>query len=157
MKKVLTIAGFLILTALVFSQAPGIGRCMMWNNWDSSKLITADGEVVAGMPLRFKTKIQSQERLYDLHIGPYWYLSRMGVTLSPGERIKVKGYPLVIGNRSSLLVSEITVKGKTYRLRDENGRPLWWNFSRGPGAGAHMGRCAGAGVGRGRRGGTGRW
>ncbi|MEB2313091.1 MAG: hypothetical protein OZ921_17755 [Sorangiineae bacterium] len=60
-----------------------------------------------------------------VELAPGWYLDRHGLRLDPEERIQVRGSRVQGGGPPTLLAQEVTTHGKSVRLRDEVGRPLW--------------------------------
>ncbi len=154
MKKLALMAGLLVLAGMAFSQ--GYGPCGYGcYNWDSSKLVWVEGKLISVAPTQIRLRVEAQNRVYNLYMGPYWYFSRIGLRLNTGDVVKVRGYVLQTSAGYNLYVAEVVKDGKTYRLRDQNGRPLWWDY-RGRGQGAAQSGKA-RGMGRGRRGGSGRW
>jgi hypothetical protein len=90
---------------------------------------------------------------YLLHLGNPFYLEELGVELADGERITVQGYL----DGEDLVAARIDLGGESYRLRDDEGYPLWagWGFRRaegpvchGPGAFTRFGRAWGDGYRR---------
>ncbi len=153
MRKLMAIALLILMAGFALSQ--GYGPCGYGCfNWDSEKLILVEGELTSVAPTQVKLKA-ANGKVYTLHMGPFWYMSRIGLELSPGIRLKVKGYLIQNSTGYHLCVAEAILGGKTYRLRDRNGRPLWWNY-RGRGNRTGWGSSSSRGSGRGRRG-SGRW
>lgn len=158
MKKLALIAGLLVLTAGVFAQgSPRVGW-YNWGcyNWDSSKVVIVKGELVSVAPGQMKFRDQDKNRMYFLHLGPYWYLSKIGLKIAQGNTLKVKGLLIENSTGSHLCAAEVTAEGKVYKLRDENGKPMWWNY-RGRGYRYNQNKYSGCGMRRGRWGGAGRW
>lgn len=60
-----------------------------------------------------------------VHLGPARHLERNGVRLAKGDRVDVTGSKITIAGRPALVAREITKGGKTVKLRDERGMPLW--------------------------------
>lgn len=58
---------------------------------------------------------------YQLHLGNMNFLSNTGITLKEGSLCEVEG----IAGDDDIVVFGVTTNEKTYRLRDENGVPLW--------------------------------
>ncbi len=155
MKTAALFIGILVLTGFVLSQ--GYGPCGYGcYSWNSDKLVVVQGELISVAPTQIKLKTQDRNRIYNLYMGPFWYFSRIGLKISPGDIIRVKGYQVQNSSGYHMYVSEVIVGGKTYRLRDQNGRPLWWDY-RGKANIPGRNRGSGAGMGKGRRGGSGRW
>lgn len=60
-----------------------------------------------------------------VHLGPPWYLSQQQVVMKTGDTVTVTGSKVVQDGNTSLVAKEITVNGKTVKLRDDQGVPLW--------------------------------
>jgi len=67
---------------------------------------------------------------YYLMTGPWWYLEENGIELSAGLELIVTGSVVPPHNSyyadfNYIIVTELTVDGKTVQLRDDEGFPLW--------------------------------
>lgn len=82
---------------------------------------TAGRRAGAGMHLTLKT----EDRTYDVHLGPAGYVRSQGFRFSVGDRIEVTGSELTLGGRPTILAREIRKRGHLLTLRDENGVPEW--------------------------------
>lgn len=65
--------------------------------------------------------LEVSEGTYLLHLGNPFYLEDQGVELAEGKRITVQGYL----SGEDLVAARIDLDGKSYRLRDDEGYPLW--------------------------------
>lgn len=93
-----------------------------------------------GMGAEFRS---SDGQLYDLMLAPYWYLEQMGIELSVGDEISIRGsivdayysghggpgmmhgmYPGT-GDNDYIITVSLTLEGNTVELRNQNGYPLW--------------------------------
>ncbi len=61
----------------------------------------------------------------SVHLGPPWYLSQQQVSLKAGDAVEVTGSKVDFNGQSHLVAREFTVNGKTVKLRDDQGTPLW--------------------------------
>lgn len=69
--------------------------------------------------------VSSGKEEFEVHLGPYWYISRQFKRFKEGEKISVTG-SLVNYRDHDILVVQTLRRGKnTYRLRDEYGSPFW--------------------------------
>jgi hypothetical protein len=73
-------------------------------------------------------------------LGPPHFLAELAPALKDGEKVKVNGWKVTAEKETYIVAREVIAGGKTYTLRQDDGRPAW--VSRG-------GRGAG-GQGRGR-------
>ena len=87
-----------------------------------------------GMHYLFDSK--EGETFYTM-LGPWWYLEEEGLTLNTSEPVKLKGsvvdsYWDGYDDYRYLITTEISQGGKTVRLRDNYGYPLWhgtgWHY-----------------------------
>lgn len=94
--------------------------------------------------------LETADGTYLLHLGNRTYLEETGARLENGKQAAVQGYL----EGSDLVATRIDLDGESYRLRDEEGIPLWAGNGRrswrGAGLGCHDGYGPG-GFGRGGR------
>ena len=69
--------------------------------------------------------VDSGSRTLRVDLAPESYLELTGVQIRPGDRIEIKGADVAREGPPILLATEITTGGRTLRLRDESGNPLW--------------------------------
>lgn len=60
-----------------------------------------------------------------LNLGPTWFLEEKDFTVNEGDEIQVKGAKMRTNGRYLLVVTELTMDGKTLNIRDKEGSPLW--------------------------------
>jgi hypothetical protein len=80
-------------------------------------------------------------------LAPAWYLNEKKVVVQAGDTISATGSKTTLGNQPGLIAREVTVKGTTLKLRDEQGIPVWQR--KGPGGGMGQGMKSGGGQGQG--------
>ena len=66
-----------------------------------------------------------------VHLGPSWYLTEEKFALKAGETMEVTGSRIIQDGRTIIMASEVKADGKTLKLRDEQGFPLWRGSGRG--------------------------
>jgi hypothetical protein len=49
---------------------------------------------------------------------------------NPGDAVEVTGSQMEVAGGTMLVAKEVTVKGKTLKLRDDQGLPLWRGWGR---------------------------
>jgi len=64
-----------------------------------------------------------------VRIGPPWYLSQEKFSLKVGDNLEVAGFKITQNGKTILMAQEVKKDGKTLKLRNEHGFPVW------PGAG----------------------
>jgi hypothetical protein len=92
-------------------------------------ITSVDGEVVGVDRVTPSDKLESgvrvtlrtSKRAVVVDLAPGWYLGKNGVSLDPSERIRAEGR----ASGSVLYATSVEQRGKTVRLRDAEGRPLW--------------------------------
>jgi len=80
-------------------------------------------------------------------LAPGWYLNDKKFVVQVGDTVSATGSKTILDNQSGLIAREVTVKGTTLKLRDEQGIPVWQR--QGPGGGMRQGMGSGAGQGQG--------
>jgi hypothetical protein len=70
-----------------------------------------------------------------VHLGPGWYLDDNKFTLKAGDTLEATGSKVTLNNQPALIAREVTVNGKTLKLRDDQGLPVWRGMGSGPGMG----------------------
>jgi hypothetical protein len=66
-----------------------------------------------------------------VHLGPSWYLSEEKFPLKAGETMEVTGSKIAQDGTTIIMASEVKANGKTLKLRDEQGFPVWRGAGRG--------------------------
>lgn len=100
--------------------------------FDSKTIVTINGEVLetkriehdhglVGVHLMVKTEVETVE----VHLGPACFIDKLGLELKNGEQITAKGSRVKTMRGPALLAQEIVLNGKTFTLRDADGRPEW--------------------------------
>ena len=80
-------------------------------------------------------------------LAPAWFLNEKKVVVQAGDTISATGSKTTLNNQPGLIAREVTVKGTTLKLRDEQGVPVWQGAGRGGGMG--QGMKPGGGMGQG--------
>ncbi len=108
-------------------------------------------EITMGRPSGVKMKfreilLKTDKGNLTVHLGPSWYLDQQKFTVKAGDALEVTGSEVTLKNQPAIIAKDITVNGKTFKLRDEQGMPVW----RGMGGGSGMGPGGGPGGGQGK-------
>jgi hypothetical protein len=82
-----------------------------------------------------------------VHLGPGWYLDEQKFTVKAGDTLEATGSKVTLNNQPAMIAREIKVHGKTLKLRDDQGFPVWRGMGRGPGMGPGGGQGRGPGGG----------
>lgn len=84
-------------------------------------VVPARGGHLGGMHITLSGDGQTM----DVHLGPTWFLSREGVSVSKGDAVEVSGSVIDANGQSFLLARELKTGQKVVTLRDEQGIPAW--------------------------------
>lgn len=121
-----------LLTCLCFAQesfAQQPGRL-----YDLQPLETISGEVISveqvspaagrmGYGTHIILKTNDGESI--IHLGPSVYLSKIGLSLAPHDKVVVSGAKVKQDNIIFMIASDVEKDGKIYQLRDKDGLPIW--------------------------------
>ena len=58
-------------------------------------------------------------------LAPGWYLNEKKFVVKAGDTVSATGSKTTLDNQPGLIAREVTVKGTTLKLRDEQGVPVW--------------------------------
>ena len=144
-KKILLIAllGILFYTNDSFSHNGWFhqGSCD-WkseNNWRGTReVIQENTEVTQGEVLSIDMVpslrgrgngvhlvIKTDEETLCVLLGPEWYISKLPVSIEPGDFVEVIGKLVVYEGDDALVAYQITVDDEIFKLREGNGVPVW--------------------------------
>jgi hypothetical protein len=71
-------------------------------------------------------EIQTLDKeLVHVHIAPEWFLARHQINLRVNDALSLNGVFHDLEGKDGLVASEMTWKGQTIFLRDDQGRPQW--------------------------------
>ena len=137
MKKILAltiIALGLILNGPVLAQpaggqgmGPGRGMGKMYNPQTVTTIKgTVEGAGPKGRRMQHESRIiKTDQGSIMVHLGPTSYMNQQQIQLNPGDVVEVTGSKMERGGRTMMMAKEVTVNGKTFKLRDDQGLPLW--------------------------------
>jgi hypothetical protein len=69
--------------------------------------------------------VKADGQVYDVHVGPTWYLTREEYTFAKGDTVEVIGSKVKYQGANAIIARQIKKEGKTWTLRNEQGVPLW--------------------------------
>jgi hypothetical protein len=71
-----------------------------------------------------------------VHLGPGWYMDEQKFAIKPGDTLETTGSKVTLNNQPAIIAREVKVEGKTLKLRDDQGLPVWRGMGPGgPGMG----------------------
>ena len=79
-------------------------------------------EAAAGLRLRIRT---DQGDTVTVLAGPMAYCDMIGLMMKDGDKVTIRGSESTIDERPVVLASEVLIGGALYRIRDQDGQPLW--------------------------------
>ncbi|MEJ2695174.1 MAG: hypothetical protein P8013_00850 [Candidatus Sulfobium sp.] len=144
MKKILI--AVLVLAVMAFfcgGESFGGAACKSGKGWaagskynrlyNPATLETDSGEVVSvqkiapvrGMAGGLHFTMKSDKGTISVHLGPTWFLAKEGITIKAGDHVTVSGSRITFEGKPALIAAEIRKGEKTWKLRDDNGVPLW--------------------------------
>ena len=80
----------------------------------------AVGSAISAMDLR-----TTEGEVRRVQLGPGWYLDHVGLEPQSGDSVVVLGMPLEPQGSGEIIAREVEWRGQSYRLRGEEGGPLW--------------------------------
>lgn len=101
--------------------------------YDTNTVETDTGEVVSvqeitpmkGISGGLHFIMKSDKGTISVHLGPVWFLEKEGIKIEPKDHVTVSGSRITFEGKPALLAAEIRKGEKTWKLRDDNGVPLW--------------------------------
>lgn len=122
-KKILILA---VVLAFVSSAVFAFDTTARWysGNADRERIVVDGVEVSVEGTLRYEAPfwyLDTANGSYELHLGSRNFMSESGIQLTEGSKCSVHGYRA----DDDIAVSNMTMDGKMYTFRDQNGMPLW--------------------------------
>jgi len=77
-----------------------------------------------GMPF---LEVRTGDKTAKVYLGSIRYLMEQDFNPKAGEEVAVRGYQV----SGDIIAITVTCRGKTLKLRDDNGRPVWMRGRRG--------------------------
>jgi hypothetical protein len=162
MKKIMVFSAIVISLALVCPALAqpgpgggmGMGGGMGPRLYNTQTVTTVKGIVEkleelnmgrgGGMGMKFREiLLKTDKGSIMVHLGPIWYLDQQKFAVKTGDTLEVTGSQVTLNNQPAIIAKNVTVNGKTLKLRDDQGVPVW----RGMGRGSVMGPGGGQGKG----------
>ena len=69
--------------------------------------------------------LESSGQMLDVRVAPRAYLTDRGFSLDQGDELEITGSRVMVRGAPVLIAREVTKQGRTLRVRDRDGRPLW--------------------------------
>ena len=90
--------------------------------------ITAVDRLASGKGPEFgwrRVTLQTDQEAVPVILGPAWYLEQQKFTLNPGDALEVRGSRITVEERPYLIAAEVKKGKKTWKLRNQDGLPVW--------------------------------
>lgn len=101
--------------------------------YDPRSTVTINGEVIK-MEKMFRGRrgagihatVASGQHLFEVFLGPDWYLSQQRPRITVGDQVQVVGSRQLVDGRPAVMAAEVRRGDRVLRLRDvRTGIPLW--------------------------------
>ena len=69
--------------------------------------------------------VKSSNDMYDVHVGPTWYLKQQKYTFATGDKVEVTGSKVKYQGADAIIARQIKKDGSVWTLRNARGIPLW--------------------------------
>ncbi len=84
--------------------------------------------------------LDTGDEIITVHLGPLMNLQNEEYKVTEGELMEATGSRITNNGAPALLATEITHGGRTLKLRDENGKPVWQGMMKEQRKGAMQGK-----------------
>jgi len=107
--------------------------------YDPKTVETVSGLVVAvspatlkegGLPQRMHLTLKTQAGTLEVFLGPSSFIQQLGLKVANLNRLQVTGSRMTLEGKPALIAAEVKKGDQVFRLRDENGNPLWMGQKR---------------------------
>ncbi|MGO9578662.1 MAG: DNA-binding protein [Desulfobaccales bacterium] len=123
----------IFLTATVcWAQGQGTQPGDVCRMYDPRTVETISGEVTAvgkffpsGRSEGVRFTLKTDKGPVEVILGPGWYVEKQNFSFVPQDKVTVKGSSVAVEGKPTIIAAEITKDGKTLKLRDANGMPVW--------------------------------
>ena len=110
-------------------QTAGCAGCPMYDS-KTEMTITGTVQEVKELPgygrgTGTHLTVKAGNDLYDVHVGPTWYLTQEKYAFAKGDHLDVIGSKIKYQGADALIARQIKKDGSTLTLRDDQGVPLW--------------------------------
>lgn len=119
------------LGGIIYGQPP----MLLWRAYDPNTVTTITGVIegidasstprgkVEGVHIMLKG---DDKTLYDVRVGPNWYLTEQNVSFNKGDELEITGSLLEVQGQKRLIPSTIRINGgDLIQLRSPEGVPAW--------------------------------
>lgn len=129
MKKLLIFSAVTLIAASAFGQ--GMGHRRMFYNQSTVTTISGTIQSVDTLTGRrgnfqlIQLTVQDSTGTFAVNIGPAFYLEQQKISFKVGDQVEVTGSEMQFNGNDVIIAADIKEGGKTIKLRDDTGRPVW--------------------------------
>ncbi len=76
--------------------------------------------------------VNAGQKETEVHLGPAWFAQAEGLALTKGEALEVTGSLVTRGEKTFLIARDVKKTDKIFKLREDDGRPMWAGKRRQP-------------------------
>ncbi len=124
----------LLTTLLIAGAAFAQGRGQHRQFYNPDSIVTITGTIAEvdsvesprGNMYMMQMTVQDTSGKSTVMVGPNSYLAEQGISFSKGDTVQVTGSKVHFNDNEMIIAGQIVVAGKTIKLRDESGRPVWF-------------------------------
>jgi DNA/RNA endonuclease YhcR with UshA esterase domain len=92
----------------------------------SGKITSVDSQAAPrGDIYMVRLTVQDTSGTTSVIVGPSSYLESQGISFNKGDSIQVTGSQVSFRGNDMMIAGQIITAGKTVKLRDDSGKPVW--------------------------------
>lgn len=112
----------------------GMGKhANMQRMYDTKTVETINGEITSIDKMQSKNGknegihlvLKTNNEKIPVHLGPSWFIDKQDIKFALNDKLSVKGSRVTYKDKPAIIAAEISKDGKTLKLRDDNGIPVW--------------------------------
>lgn len=102
--------------------------------FDSNNIVEADGRIQEVKHTEEKKDeargvyldLQADDEVIQVHVGPAWFVDYQQESLTPGDKITVKGSKTKYQGQECIIATTIRRGSEEFKLRNDDGAPYWY-------------------------------
>ncbi len=119
----------LLFTSAVFAQ--GVRQHRQF--YDTTSIVTISGTVASvdsvasprGNMYNVQLTVKDTSGTSTVVVGPSSYLDQQAIAFNTGDLVQVTGSKVHFNQNDLIIAAQIVTGGKTIKLRDDSGKPVW--------------------------------
>ncbi|HUI28660.1 MAG TPA: hypothetical protein VLX91_00485 [Candidatus Acidoferrales bacterium] len=129
MKIAIVFLSMIAASSTLFAQGMGQRRQF----YDTSTVTTVTGTIATvdsqaaprGDSYMIRLTVKDTSGTIPVMVGPSFYINSQNISFNKGDAIQVTGSKMNFRGNDVILAAQIVTGGKTIKLRDDSGRPVW--------------------------------